>query len=47
MMIGVFDFPMRPAAVVHAGHVPLFVIDYAQVAKSQSLAVRGLSGRRS
>jgi hypothetical protein len=28
MMIGVFDFPIRPAAVVPAGHVPLFVIDY-------------------
>lgn len=28
MMIGVFDFPARPAAAVHADHVPLFVIDY-------------------
>lgn len=27
MMIGVLDFPTKPA-VIHAGHVPLFVIDY-------------------
>jgi hypothetical protein len=32
MMIGVFDFPERPAAAVHAGHVPLFVLDYAREA---------------
>ena len=32
MMIGVFDFPMRPTAAVHAGHVPLFAIDYVREA---------------
>jgi hypothetical protein len=32
MMIGVFDFPTRPAAVVHAGHMPLFVLDYVREA---------------
>ena len=32
MMIGVFDFPARPAAIVHAGHVPLFVLDYVREA---------------
>lgn len=32
MMIGVFDFPARPAAIVHAGHVPLFVVDYVREA---------------
>ena len=32
MMIGVFDFPMRPAAAVHADHVPLFAIDYVREA---------------
>jgi hypothetical protein len=32
MMIGVFDFPASPAAAVHAGHVPLFVIDYVHQA---------------
>jgi hypothetical protein len=32
MMIGVFDFPARPAAAVHAGHVPLFVLDYVREA---------------
>ena len=26
-MIGVFDLPARTAAAVHAGHVPLFVLD--------------------
>jgi hypothetical protein len=30
MMIGVFDFPARPAAAVHAGHVPLLVLDYVR-----------------
>jgi hypothetical protein len=28
MMIGVFDFPARPAAAAHAGHVPQLVLDY-------------------
>jgi len=28
MMIGVFDFPMQPTATVHAGQMPLFVLDY-------------------
>lgn len=28
MMIGVFDFPARPAAAVHAGHTPLLVLDH-------------------
>jgi hypothetical protein len=32
MMIGVFDFPTRPAAAVHAGHIPLFAIDYVREA---------------
>ena len=32
MMIGVFDFPERPAAAGHAGHVPLFVLDYVREA---------------
>jgi hypothetical protein len=32
MMIGVFDFPERPAAAVHAGQVPLFVLDYVREA---------------
>jgi hypothetical protein len=32
MMIGVFDFPTRPAAAVHAGQAPLFVLDYAREA---------------
>jgi hypothetical protein len=32
MMIGVFDFPTRPAAAAHAGHVPLFAIDYVREA---------------
>ena len=27
MMIGVFDFPARPAAAEHDGHVPRLVID--------------------
>jgi hypothetical protein len=28
MMIGVFDFPDRPAAAAHTDHVPLFFLDY-------------------
>ncbi len=32
MMIGVFDFPDRPAAATHADHVPLFVLDYVREA---------------
>ncbi len=36
MMIGVFDFPMRPAAAVHAGHVPLFAIDYVREASTRN-----------
>jgi hypothetical protein len=28
MMIGVFDFPTRPAATAHAGHMPQLVLDY-------------------
>jgi hypothetical protein len=32
IMIGVFDFPARPAAAVPAGHVPLFVLDYVRIA---------------
>ena len=32
MMIGVFDFPTRPAAAVHDGHVPLFALDYVRIA---------------
>ena len=32
MMIGVFDFPMSPAAAVHVGHVRLFAIDYVREA---------------
>jgi hypothetical protein len=32
MMIGVFDFPMRPSSAAEAGHVPLFVIDYVNEA---------------
>jgi hypothetical protein len=32
MMIGVFDFPARPVAAVHAGHVPLLVLDYVREA---------------
>ena len=27
MMIGVFDFPAKPAAAEHADHVPRFVLD--------------------
>jgi hypothetical protein len=30
MMIGVFDFPAKPAAALHAGHVPRFVLDYVR-----------------
>ena len=30
MMIGVFDFPMRPSAAANVGHVPLFVLDYVR-----------------
>jgi hypothetical protein len=32
MTVCVFDFPERPAAAVHAGHVPLFVLDYLREA---------------
>lgn len=32
MMIGVFDFPAKPAAQEHAGHVPRFVLDYMREA---------------
>jgi hypothetical protein len=28
IMIGVFDFPARPAAAMHADHVPRLVLDY-------------------
>ena len=28
VMIGVFDFPTRPAAAAHTGHVPVFALDY-------------------
>ncbi|HEY3648907.1 MAG TPA: hypothetical protein VGL33_13120 [Streptosporangiaceae bacterium] len=28
MMIGVFDFPMKPSPAAEAGHVPQLVIDY-------------------
>jgi hypothetical protein len=30
MMIGVFDFPAKPAAADHAGHVPRLVLDYVR-----------------
>ena len=32
MMIGVFDFPARPAAAVDAGQEPLFVLDHVRQA---------------
>src|SRR2546427_8856936 len=32
MMIGVFDFPMRPSPAADSRHVPLFVIDYVNEA---------------
>jgi hypothetical protein len=32
MMIGVFDFPVRPSSAAQADHVPLFVIDYVREA---------------
>jgi hypothetical protein len=32
MMIGVFDFPLRPLPAAEADHVPLFVIDYVHEA---------------
>jgi hypothetical protein len=32
MMIGVFDFPMRPLPAAEADQVPLFVIDYVHEA---------------
>lgn len=32
MMIGVFDFPAKPAAPRHAGHVPWLVLDYVREA---------------
>jgi hypothetical protein len=32
MMIGVFDFPAKPAAGAHAGHVPRLVVDYVRAA---------------
>lgn len=32
MMIGVFDFPAKPAAATHADHVPLLVIDWVREA---------------
>jgi hypothetical protein len=28
IMVAVFDFPARPTAAGHTGHVPLFVLDY-------------------
>ena len=30
MMIGVFDFPTRPAAAKHADHVPLLIVDHVR-----------------
>ena len=30
MMIGVFDFPAKPSAAEHAGHVPRFVLDHVR-----------------
>jgi Glycosyl hydrolases family 16 len=30
MMIGVFDFPAKPAAAEHADHVPRFILDYVR-----------------
>jgi hypothetical protein len=32
MMIGVFDFPSKPSAAEHAGHVPRFDLDYVREA---------------
>jgi hypothetical protein len=32
MMIGVFDFPARPAAAAHPDHVPRLVLDYVREA---------------
>jgi len=32
MMIAVFDFPTRPAAAVHADHVPLLVLEHVREA---------------
>ena len=32
MMIGVFDFPAKPDAAAHDGHVPRFVLDYVREA---------------
>ena len=32
LMIGVFDFPAKPSAAAHAGHVPLFALDYVREA---------------
>lgn len=30
MMIGVFDFPAKPAAAANAGHVPVLALDYVR-----------------
>ena len=30
IMIGVFDFPAKPAAAAHADHVPRLALDYVR-----------------
>jgi Glycosyl hydrolases family 16 len=36
MMIAVFDFPAKPAAAEHAGHVPVLALDYVREANRGS-----------